>query len=74
MKVETEVKAEAEKWRIKFCDEVPVFDGAGREGMAQEESEKGVGMVGLALEMVYVVGLSGWMGVRVVAELGKVGC
>ena len=42
--------------------------------MVQEESEKGDGMVGLASEMMYVVGLSGWMGVREAAELGKVGC
>ncbi len=74
MKVEAEVKAEAEKRRIKFCDEVPVFDGAGREGMVQEESGKGDGLVGLASEMMYVVGLSGWMGVREVAGLRKVGC
>ena len=33
--LEAEVKAEVEKRRIKFCDEVLVFDGAGREGMAQ---------------------------------------
>ncbi len=42
--------------------------------MVQEESGTGDGMVRLAPEMMYVVGLSGWMGVREVAELGKVCC
>ena len=42
--------------------------------MVQEESGKGDGMVGLALEMMCVVGLSGWMGVREVAGLEKTCC
>ena len=75
MKVEAEVKAEAGKAENKkFCDEVPVFDEVGREGMGREESGKGVGLVRLVEEVMCVVGLSGWMGVREFAGLGKTSC
>ena len=42
--------------------------------MGREESGKGVGLVRLVEEVMCVVGLSGWMGVREVAGLEKTCC
>ena len=42
--------------------------------MVREESGKGGMLVRLASEVMCVVGLSGWMGVREVAGLEKTSC